>query len=72
MADPARIEALLEEVESLDPSCRDIAGELVQELVELYGDGLGRIVEVVAARSDLCPGTTSCPVAAVLLLIASA
>ena len=50
MADPARIEALLEEVESLDPSCRDIAGELVQELVELYGDGLGRIVEVVAAR----------------------
>ena len=50
MADPARIEALLEEVESLDPACRDIAGELVQELVELYGDGLGRIVEVVAAR----------------------
>ena len=50
MADPARIEALLEEVESLDPSCRAIAGELVQELVELYGDGLGRIVEVVAAR----------------------
>ncbi len=50
MADPARIEALLEEVESLDPSCRAIAGELVQELVELYGDGLGRVVEVVAAR----------------------
>ena len=50
MADPARIEALLEQVESLDPSCRAVAGELVQELVELYGEGLGRLVEVVAAR----------------------
>lgn len=50
MADPARIEALLEQVESLDPSCRTVAGELVQELVDLYGEGLGRLVEVVAAR----------------------
>ena len=46
MADPARIEALLGEVETLpEGRAREVALELVQELVELYGDGLTRVVE---------------------------
>jgi Fe-S cluster biogenesis protein NfuA len=46
MADPARIEALLGEVETLpEGRGREVALELVQELVELYGDGLARVVE---------------------------
>lgn len=44
----ARIDALLDDVEALDPHARDTATELVQALMELHGDGLGRI----AAR---CP-----------------
>lgn len=41
----ARVEALLEEAEALaDPAGRETAGELVQALVELYGEGLARIV----------------------------
>ena len=43
-----RIEELLERLEALpDPAARDIALETVQALLELYGDGLGRIVEAV-------------------------
>jgi Fe-S cluster biogenesis protein NfuA len=46
MADPARIEALLGEVETLpEGRAREVALELVQELVELYGDGLAHVVE---------------------------
>jgi Fe-S cluster biogenesis protein NfuA/nitrite reductase/ring-hydroxylating ferredoxin subunit len=41
----ARIEALLGEVEALgDPAARDTATELVGALVELYGEGLARVV----------------------------
>jgi Fe-S cluster biogenesis protein NfuA len=48
-----RIEALLEEVEHLpDPSARDTALELVQGLLDLYGEGLARIVDHVAERDD--------------------
>jgi Fe-S cluster biogenesis protein NfuA len=43
-----RIDALLDEVEALDPGARDTATELVQALLELQGEGLARI----AAR---CP-----------------
>ena len=43
-----RIEALLEEIESLeDPNARAKTAEMVQTLLELYGEGLGRIVESV-------------------------
>lgn len=43
-----RVEALLEGLESLpDPAVRDAALETVQALLELYGEGLGRIVERV-------------------------
>jgi Fe-S cluster biogenesis protein NfuA/nitrite reductase/ring-hydroxylating ferredoxin subunit len=40
----ARVEALLGEVESLPEASRVTAGELVQALVELYGEGLARVM----------------------------
>lgn len=47
------VERLLEEVESLaDPLAREKATAIVQALLELYGAGLERIVEEVAARDD--------------------
>jgi Fe-S cluster biogenesis protein NfuA/nitrite reductase/ring-hydroxylating ferredoxin subunit len=49
----ARIEVLLEEVETLaDPAARATATELVQALLELYGEGLARVVAQIAARDD--------------------
>jgi len=49
----ARVETLLEEVEALaDPTARDRATELVQALLDLYGEGLERIVEQIAERDD--------------------
>lgn len=43
-----RIESLLGEIESLgDPEARAKTAEMVQTLLELYGEGLGRIVESV-------------------------
>ena len=47
----AKLEALLEEVESLDdPAAREKATEVVRALVELYGAGLERIVSYLAER----------------------
>ena len=44
----SRIETLLEEIEALeDPRARARTAEMVQTLLELYGEGLGRIVEAV-------------------------
>jgi Fe-S cluster biogenesis protein NfuA len=49
----ARVERLLEQLETLpDPAARQTATEVVQALLELYGEGLGRIVEVLAAHDD--------------------
>jgi Fe-S cluster biogenesis protein NfuA/nitrite reductase/ring-hydroxylating ferredoxin subunit len=43
-----RVEGLLEELESLaDPAARDVALETVQAVLELYGEGLTRIVAQV-------------------------
>jgi Fe-S cluster biogenesis protein NfuA/nitrite reductase/ring-hydroxylating ferredoxin subunit len=43
-----RLETLLEEIESFrDPGTRAKTAEMVQTLLELYGEGLGRIVEIV-------------------------
>jgi Fe-S cluster biogenesis protein NfuA/nitrite reductase/ring-hydroxylating ferredoxin subunit len=43
-----RIETLLDEIESFeDPTARAKTAEMVQTLLELYGEGLGRIVEMV-------------------------
>lgn len=47
----ARVEALLEGVDSLeDPAGREAAAELVQALVELYGEGLGRIMAALGGE----------------------
>lgn len=49
----ARIEGLLEDLDALpDDPARTIATEVVQALLELYGEGLGRIVDVVATHDD--------------------
>lgn len=49
----ARVEHLLERLEGLpDPAARETATEVAQALLELYGEGLGRIVEVLAERDD--------------------
>jgi Fe-S cluster biogenesis protein NfuA len=44
-----RIDALLDEVERLPPASRELATELVQEVLELHGEALARI----AARVEL-------------------
>lgn len=42
-----RIEALIQEVsEFSDPHARDVAEELIQSLLDLYGEGLARILEL--------------------------
>ena len=49
----ARVERLLEELEGLPSSgARDTATEVLQALLELYGDGFARIVDVVAERDE--------------------
>jgi Fe-S cluster biogenesis protein NfuA len=49
----ARVDALLDELDAVaDEPARATATALVQALLELYGDGLARIVEHVAARDD--------------------
>jgi Fe-S cluster biogenesis protein NfuA len=49
----ARVEGLLEQLETLpDPAAREIATETVQALLDLYGEGLERIVDVLAATDD--------------------
>jgi Fe-S cluster biogenesis protein NfuA/nitrite reductase/ring-hydroxylating ferredoxin subunit len=49
----ARIETLLEEIESLeDPNARSKAAEVVGVLLELYGEGLAHIMEVVARAEE--------------------
>ena len=49
----ARIETLLEEIEALeDPIARSKAAEMVQVLLELYGEGLARMMEVIAQGEE--------------------
>jgi Fe-S cluster biogenesis protein NfuA/nitrite reductase/ring-hydroxylating ferredoxin subunit len=49
----ARMEALLGEIEALeDPHARSRAAEVVQVLLELYGEGLGRMMDTVAEGGD--------------------
>ncbi|MGI8594774.1 MAG: NifU family protein [Solirubrobacteraceae bacterium] len=49
----ARIETLLEEVEALsDPVAQEKATEVVSALLDLYGEGLARMVAQVAERDD--------------------
>ena len=49
----ARIETLLGEIEALaDPNARSRAAEMAQVLLELYGEGLARVMEVVAQGEE--------------------
>ena len=49
----ARIETLLGEIEALkDPSARSKAAEIAQVLLDLYGEGLARMMEVVAQGAE--------------------
>jgi Fe-S cluster biogenesis protein NfuA/nitrite reductase/ring-hydroxylating ferredoxin subunit len=49
----ARMETLLGEIETLDdPSARSKAAEVVGVLLDLYGEGLARMMEVVAEGED--------------------
>jgi Fe-S cluster biogenesis protein NfuA/nitrite reductase/ring-hydroxylating ferredoxin subunit len=49
----ARMETLLEEIETLaDPNARSKAAEVVGILLELYGEGLARVMEVVAQGEE--------------------
>jgi Fe-S cluster biogenesis protein NfuA/nitrite reductase/ring-hydroxylating ferredoxin subunit len=49
----ARIESLLEGLDALpDSAVRQTATEVVQALLDLYGEGLGRIVDAVATYDD--------------------
>jgi Fe-S cluster biogenesis protein NfuA len=48
-----RIEALIDKLESsADPGSLATARELVQSLMELYGAGLDRLTEIIAARGE--------------------
>jgi Fe-S cluster biogenesis protein NfuA/nitrite reductase/ring-hydroxylating ferredoxin subunit len=49
----ARVERLLEDLESVaDPGAREKALEVVEALLELYGEGLRRVVATVSERDD--------------------
>ena len=49
----ARVDTLLEELETLpDPLARQTATEVVEALLDLYGEGLARLVGYVAERDD--------------------
>ncbi|HEY4428464.1 MAG TPA: NifU family protein [Solirubrobacteraceae bacterium] len=49
----ARVEGLLEQLEKLpDPDSRDTATQAVQAVLDLYGEGLERIVDALVARED--------------------
>ena len=49
----ARVDSLLEELETLpDPLARQTATEVVEALLDLYGEGLARLVGYVAERDD--------------------
>src|ERR687891_1044303 len=49
----ARMETLLGEIEALkDPDARAKAAEVVQVLLELYGEGLARVIEVIAEGEE--------------------
>jgi Fe-S cluster biogenesis protein NfuA len=49
----AKMEGLLEQLEALpDIAARETATGVVQALLDLYGEGLGRIVEVLAEHDD--------------------
>jgi Fe-S cluster biogenesis protein NfuA/nitrite reductase/ring-hydroxylating ferredoxin subunit len=65
----ARVEELQRRLESLDPNARALADELVSAVVQMYGAGLERIVEVVGDSPAIRDALADDPVVASLLLI---
>ena len=62
-----RVDALLERAEALpDPAARDVALDLVQALLEVYGEGLARIM---ARANGLAPGLADDELVAHLLML---
>ncbi|GLW99231.1 NifU family protein [Microtetraspora sp. NBRC 16547] len=54
-----RVEALLERIESMtDPDARATVTELLQQLLELYGEGLARIMSAATAAGGAALGST--------------
>lgn len=48
-----KIESLLDEIETFrDPKAREKTAEIVQSLLEIYGEGLARIMDAAARRDD--------------------
>lgn len=65
-----RVEQLLTELtEAAGPVAAGLAEELVRALVELYGTGLARVVEVVAEQPGLLTRITGDPLLAALLVL---
>src|SRR5690348_16749218 len=68
-----RVEALIAELRSADPAAAGAAEELVGLLVGLYGDGLARVVEVLASHGEagaqLLAALTQDPLVASLLVL---
>lgn len=52
----ARIQALVEEMEALPESARLKMADLVQRLLDIYGEGLARMLEIIARESDAATG----------------
>lgn len=67
----ARLDALLESLESADDSpAREVAIEAIQTLLDLYGDGLGRIMAIAGRRDDgLTQEIVDDPLASHLLMV---
>ena len=69
----SRIEQLLDELGSVDPSVKARAEELVRLLVELYGAGLARVVELTReqepARAELLGRMAADPLVESLLVL---
>jgi Fe-S cluster biogenesis protein NfuA/nitrite reductase/ring-hydroxylating ferredoxin subunit len=66
----ARIETLLEDVERLgDPAARDTAMELVETLLDVYGEGLARVVALLDGDGEVARALTADELVSHLLLL---
>ena len=66
----ARVDALLGAVEALpDPAARETATALAQALLELHGEGLGRLIGHVSDQAELAAAVGDDPVVANMLLL---
>jgi Fe-S cluster biogenesis protein NfuA len=69
-ASVARVEALLGEIEALpDPAARETATALAQALLELHGEGIGRLIGHVSDQAELATAVRDDAVVAQMLLL---